>query len=230
MIFRIKGFDLEIVIEENLSPILVIQDKAIFRSIVNSIFSNIHGFSNNDIVLENENGKIINYRKQVVCLNEFFNIDFKSKEIISTLFKKIENNIVLDTEIMKNIEYEVKELGQSIYRVTEDIDLDIFYNSEVTLINLLKLFNFRIDDSELPKPIDKLLSLLSVYADFKLYDVVIFVNLRANYSIDEIKEIYKLLQYKKIKYLCIETQLYDKIRDENIYLIDEDLVESNYLK
>lgn len=230
MILRIKGFDLEIMIDEDIQPVLVVQDKPIFRSIVNSIISNIHGFENNDIVLEDEKEKIINYGKRVVCLGDFFNIDFKSKEIVSTLLKKIEENINLDTEIMKNIEYDIKMLGQVIYGLTEDIDLDILYYSEISIMNLLKLFNFHIDDSEILRTMDRVLSLISIYADFKIYDVIIFINLKSYFSKIEIKEIYKLLKYKKIKFLCIDTQLYDKISEEIIYIIDEDLVETSYLK
>lgn len=230
MILRIKGFDLEIMIDEDIQPVLVVQDKPIFRSIVNSIISNIHGFENNDIVLEDEKEKIINYGKRVVCLGDFFNIDFKSKEIVSTLLKKIEENINLDTEIMKNIEYDIKMLGQVIYGLTEDIDLDILYYSEISIMNLLKLFNFHIDDSEILRPMDRVLSLISIYADFKIYDVIIFINLKSYFSKIEIKEIYKLLKYKKIKFLCIDTQLYDKISEEIIYIIDEDLVETSCLK
>lgn len=229
MILRIKGFELEIAIEEELYPVLVVLDKAIFRSIVKSLYDNIKGFENNDIVIEDDE-KIIKYSKRVICLDEYFNIDFKAKEIISKLYKRIEESINDDMEVKMKIEQEIKELGQLLYRMADDIDFGISYDSDIKLANMLKVFNFQIDALEIVSTIDKLLSLIHIISDFKIADLIVFINLKAYFSNKEVTEIYKCLKYKKLKFICIEAQLCDKINEESLYLIDEDLVETGYTK
>ena len=230
MICRIKGFELEILIEEGRLPVLIVLDRPIFRSIVNSFYDNINGNSNNDVLIEDNNKKIINYSKELICIDEFFNIDFKSREIITSLFKEIEKSINVDVEAKNKIESEVKKLGKLLYQYTDEIDFEISFNQEISILNILKLYNFQIDVFELDGALDKLLTLINIYADFKISNVMVFVNLKSYFNINEIKEIYKSLIYKKVKYLCIETQFYDKIDGEEIYIIDEDLYEINYLK
>lgn len=223
------GFDLEINIEENKRASLIVLNKPIFRSIINAIYNNLKNEENNDIVIE-DNGIILKYAKEVTCINDYFEFDFKAKSIITNLYKKIEEQINIDVNLKQEIEMEIIKLGQIVDKATNGLDIEVGFNSSVALTSLLKLYSFNIDLIDGCSVLDQLLLWINLNADFKLAKLIIFINLHANFSEKEILEIYKILDYKKIKFLCIDSQSYDRINSESLYLIDEDLVEFNCSK
>lgn len=222
MILRLKGFQLEVDINEGEATVLTISNKFLFRSIVQILQT--PNEDDNTIVIENNN-QILNIFKETFVLCDYINIEFRSKMILTQLYRSIESTINLDSNIKDEIDSEIKNLGRLIYDISNDFEFDISYNCELNIMNLLKFFDVQLDIDSYSKVIDKLYLFFDLYSRFNLKKLIIFINLKAYFTFGEIKELYKYLFYKKILFICIESEEYDRMESETNYLIDEDLVE-----
>ncbi|MEG0411175.1 MAG: type II-A CRISPR-associated protein Csn2, partial [Erysipelotrichaceae bacterium] len=110
--------------------------------------------------------------------------------------------------------------------IANDFEFELISDYESELPNLLKLFNYKINIEAYSKSFDKLILIIEIISYFHLSKVLVFVNLKSNYTEKEILELYKYCEYKKLIFLCIESAEYDTINSEINYCIDEDLIES----
>lgn len=229
MIIRIKGFDLEMTIEEGKSTSLSILDKTVYRSVISAIIENKTDLINNDVIIE-ENDKIVDSKK-VLCITDYFNFDFNSKSILNQLYKSIEENVFLETDLSYKINYELTLINKYLNEVVTDYDFNITYENEVKISSLLKLFDYKFDFSELSSNLDKLYAYFDLIEAFNLFHIVILVNLSSLFNDLEISEIIKYLEYKKINFLLLENTFSDIMKQNDFcYIIDEDLIEFIYSK
>lgn len=224
MIFKITGLETKYNIVESESTCLSITNKSLFRSVVTDIIENTEGSPNNRIVIEEQN-KIVDFKK-VYCITDYFRIEYNSKIIISLLYKKIEDNINLDYELKLQIVSVLNQLNLLIDESIDDFDVDIESDSDVKILALLKLFNYRIEKIDSKKTIDKLYTFINLLSVFNMYELIVFVNIYQYYTEEEVKELMKYLNYLKIKYLFIEGSFCEIMKkNKNCYLIDDDLNE-----
>lgn len=229
MIFRIMGFDLEIELDTYKAPVLFIKNKKVLKTTIQSINELINGLSHNDVVIDHDL-KMISFNKDVIMILNYFNLETYYKQIETVAYKKINEFVQDDIQEKIQIEEKVFKLGELLYNLSLDLDTEFTYNNDINIVNLLKLYSFKVDDSMLNSSYDKLLYLISAISEFDLKKVIVFVNLKSFYEEHEILEIYKLLRYKKILFICIESNNYDIIGEEISYEIDEDFVEFTYSK
>lgn len=224
MIFRIKGFELDVIIEESQVTTIEIIDKQVFRSCIKSIQNNILGFVNNEVVIE-ENNEIINYTKGIELITDYFNLSVNSKSIIQSLHKKISEDIYYDVELHYKIEEKLMELNNLIRMNFDDYEFGLNMNGEVSIQNLLKMFDLKIDETEYETILNKIYLFIDLIFVFNPNKLLIFINLKEYFNEAEILEIYKYLIYKKIKFLCMESCNDVIIESEIKYSIDDDLIE-----
>lgn len=225
MIIRIKGFDLEIQCLENKSSVLVVQNKAMLRLIVNTFINN-YSLEDNEIVILDKDQHLKNTEIQVI--DQYFNLDINSKTQISNLYKKIEESFLTNYDM----NYQLKEY---IFKVTTllkeelltfDIDIDI--NDEISFNDLLKVLKVRFASQTCENSLDYLYLYIDILCEFSNVRLLVLINFESYFSTEEINEIYKYLRYKKMTYLCISSNDCDKINYTDIYTIDEDLMEYHY--
>lgn len=224
MILRIKGFELEIEIKEDSACVLEILDKRLFRSIVTSIIENIQGIPNNEVVIENKE-KIINYTKEAVYITNYFELDINSKSIIQSLYKGIEKDIQTDVALQYEIENVLLELSNLLWADIDDYNFSISKNTNISIVNVLKLFDFKINMDEYSTLLEKLYLFIDLNSQFNGNKLLVFINIKSNFDEKELVEIFKYLIYKKMKFICIESCTSDIINSEIKYVIDQDLIE-----
>lgn len=113
---------------------------------------------------------------------------------------------------------------------SQDLDFGLVYDNSLSIPTILKLFDFSIDTDECQTVLERLLLFIDIYAFLQLKKVIIFINMKSFFDIEDIENIYQYLLYKKVRFVCIESNIYDRINIENSYVIDEDLIEFDYSK
>lgn len=224
MIMRLRGYDMEIMIEDNTRVVLCILNKLLYRNIVSKIQYLIDGNGDNDVVIE-EDGELLNYDKDVTCLTDYYTIDFETRSIQTNLQKKVEAMLVTNTEDMIDIEVLYKQLIHRFQSSLLDNEIDVVCNLEFDIDDFLKMVNLKIDVQDNFNILEKLYLYIDLHAYFHTKKLLILFNLKNTFTYAEIQDIYKYLEYKKIKWICIENTDYDKLELEMKYVIDEDLVE-----
>lgn len=221
---RLRGFELEIFIEENSRSVLTILNKALYRKTIMDFKSLLANEDNNDIVIEEE-GKLLNYDKELQQVTDYYTIDFHSKSILNALYKKAESMVITNSDYHVELEILYKKLVHQLQEILLDCEVDTFCNTELDIIDLFKIVDLRLLIQSKRDPLEELYTYLDLIAYFKSKKLLVFFNLKSNFTKEEVVNIYKYMEYKKIKWICIENGNYDTIDLENKYLIDEDLVE-----
>lgn len=215
---------MEIIIEDNSRVVLCILNKPLFRNIVSKIQYLIDDNSDNDVVIE-EDGDLLNYDKDVACLTDYYDINFKSRNFETNLNKKIEAMLVSNTEDMIDLEMLYKKLMHKFQSVILDSEVDVVCNSEFNIDDFLKMVNLKVDIQDDFNILEKLYLYFDLHVYFNTRKLLILFNLKHTFTCAEVLDIYKYLEYKKIKWICIENNECYIIESEKKYLIDEDLVE-----
>lgn len=208
---------------------LEVLDKRLFRFIVTSIIENIQGIYNNEVVIESKD-KIINYTKDVVYITNYFELDSNSKSIIQSLYKGIEKDIQIDVVLQYEIESVLLELSNLLWTDLDNYNFSISKNTKISIVNILKLFNFKINMDEYSTSLEKLYLYIDLNSQFNYNKLLIFINIKSNFDNKELMEIYKYLIYKKIRFICIDSCASDIMNLEIKYVIDQDFIEFGPLK
>ncbi len=229
MIMRIRGYDMDIAIEENQNALLCIVNKKLYRKVIADMEGLIDGDEDNEIVIEDDDA-LLNYDKDVVCITDYFHLDCNNRQLLTLLDKKAEKMIVQNLD--NNLEFEVlyKKLTHELQKVLLDLEMDVEYRSDFDIGEFLKMVDLRFAQRNTKNVLEQLYGYLDVISCLRPVKLIVLVNLCANFSMDEISLIFKYMSYRKMKWICIEGTDCDMIDAEKKYLIDEDLVEFPYSK
>ncbi len=220
MKLKINGFDNEIDFNNGAVNLLEIHNAKCFTNILQIINDKINGVESSEICLIDENNEILNMNKEAYLVFDIFNIDYTSKKIINSLYTIIENNIktnqdyVIENMMLKIRNYLIGEINELPFEFTMKQELDI--------IEVLKLFGVKIDNSCYLTILEKLECLIDIMATLKIAKILIIPNLKQYLSEEEIVEFYKYSMYNNIKLLIIERINNKKLKYENILRIDDE--------
>lgn len=223
--FRFAGFENLIVFDERYVSVLEISEKELFKKIVylvNKYSKNIEE-GNEIVLLENDNR--LEMSKNTLVVNDFYNVDINSNKILKSLYNEI--------EIQYNYEYGEENLLinlENIFRNLHEIlcfyDFELEYKREIKISELLKCIGLKFNEYYYDNPFDNLICLFDLVSLFKLYKVVVLINVKAFFSDEEIIEIYKSALHRDIKLLLIEYGDESKLLEyENKLYIDIDFDE-----
>lgn len=220
MKFKINGFENEIDLNNENINILEIQDAKCFTNIILNINDKINGLETDEIFLLDEDNGILNMSKEIYIVFDIFNIDYSSKKIITSLYSIIENNIkenqdyVIENMMTKIRNYLIEEINELPFEFTMKQELDI--------IEVLKLFGVKIDNSCYTTVLEKLEALIDIIATLQIAKILIIPNLKQYLSNEELVEFYKYSMYNNVKLLIIERNNFEKLEYEKILKIDNE--------
>lgn len=225
MIVRIKGFDLEIHCHEDKSSALIIQNKAMFRLLVNYLM-NDYSLEDNEVVILDGDKNLKS--SEIKVIDHYFNFDLNNKTQLSNLYKKIEDSFLIDFDMNYKLKECILEVVSMLKQELISYEIDIDINNEIAFSDLLKVLKVKFSTQACENVLDYLYLYIDILCEFTNVKLLILLNCESYYSVDEINEIFKYLKYKKMTFLCINTSIHDRINYTDIYTIDEDLMEYCY--
>lgn len=225
MILKLFGLENSINIDADKISVLTIEDPKLYYKTINEINDLINKKSiKNDVVLVEDDNQIV-FSKRVHLLYDILNIDLNGKEVLNALYKYIQ----LDIDISK-FEIDLASCVSSMYDkyIDEltDVNLPVVFDEIFSIASFLKFINFRIDDENIDNLLDRILQLIDIINELKLYELIIFVGLLDFLNHEEINELFKYIKYKKQSVLFIQRSSIGNIKDYTEFIIDEDYCES----
>lgn len=218
MIFQYKGFNFKIDFEDKSIFSLIIENKKLYRKIIEDLINNI-SIDDGNIILS-KNNKLIVPEKEIFVFSDYFNFDV-NKFVLNKYYKELknlsENDFFDETlEIKEVLRNYVTKLVENEYSIKLEEDLDIS--------QILKAFGVKFQRNE-----DLLLNLfewIKILNELLGYEIFFFINLENFLSDDELVEFSKFILYNKYKVVFLENfnrnRLFD---DDNLIIIDNDLCE-----
>lgn len=225
ILLKFVCFENYIEFEEGYINIIEISDKKLFKKatyLINKYSKNIE--DGNDIVFTDNNTKLDIY-KNIMVINDFFNIDINTNKIIKSLYQAIEkqyNYEYGDENLLLNL----KGVFSNIQEVLSSYDFELDYKREIRLPELLKCIGVKFNEYYYDNPFDNVICWFDIISSFNLYKVVVFINFKSFFTEEEIIEIYKAALYRQIKLVLIEYSLESElIGYESKLYIDENFDE-----
>lgn len=218
MIFQYQGFNFKIDFENKSIFSLIIENKKLYRKIIEDLINNI-SIDDGNIILS-KNNKLIVPEKEIFVFSDYFNFDV-NKFVLNKYYKELKNlseNDFLDEtiEIKEVLRNYVTKLVENEYSIKLEEDLDIS--------QILKAFGIKFQRNE-----DLLLNLfewIKILNELLGYEIFFFINLENFLSNDELLEFSKFILYNKYKVVFLENFNRNKLfDDDNLIIIDNDLCE-----
>lgn len=218
MIFQYKGFNFKIDFEDKSIFSLIIENKKLYRKVIEDLINNI-SIDDGNIILS-ENNKLIVPEKEIFVFSDYFNFDV-NKFVLNKYYKELKNlseNEFFDetVEIKEALRNYVTKLIENEYSVKLEEDLDIS--------QILKAFGIKFQRNE-----DLLLNLfewIKILNELLGYEIFFFINLENFLSDDELVEFSKFILYNKYRVVFLENFNRNRLFDnDNLIIIDNDLCE-----
>ena len=218
MIFQYQGFNFKIDFENKSIFSLIIENKKLYRKIIEDLINNI-SIDDGNIILS-KNNKLIVPEKEIFVFSDYFNFDV-NKFVLNKYYKELknlsENDFFDETlEIKEVLRNYVTKLVENEYSIKLEEDLDIS--------QILKAFGIKFQRNK-----DLLLNLfewIKILNELLGYEIFFFINLENFLSDDELVEFSKFILYNKYRVVFLENFNRNKLfDDDNLIIIDNDLCE-----
>lgn len=209
MIIKIANFENDVAISDEYIRVLEIEDKQLFANIVQSINSLCYNQDSKEYLILLDDGKEINFAKNVYFIFDILNIDFNDRKILKKLYTSISSSLSLDLEIKHKLELYFREAFNLIDATLIEFPFEFTYKTDLEVEDLLKLYGIKIYN-ESKSFMDKIIYLIDLISLLDLCKVLIFCNIKSFFTDSQIEEIYKHIIHNKLNVLLIEGNSIDK--------------------
>ncbi len=200
----VNFIDNEIAVENNNVFNIEVENKVYFYRLINEFNLISKGIISENIFFLDEDDNELNLLNKIDLYIDYFNIEFNSKKIINNLYKVLKTNINEEDKIKINKCYlKIKNILSKSFL---DYNLPLLINDEFDIDTILKLLKVSIDSKN--NLLDNLFLLIDINNNFKINELLIFVNLKQYLTLEELNEFYKYSLYSDIKILLIDSQCY----------------------
>lgn len=223
---KIFSFENEIEFDEDYVNVLEIEDRSMFKHIISELNQLInYNDENSEEIILIEGNKKLDFFNNTILIYDCFNINFNETKILKQLYSDIEKRYRTEyTE--EDIQKYYNSILLNINKILFDYEFEFEYKETIEIKEILKAIGLRFSTQYYNKPLDNIIYLFDVVANFKLYKILIFVNIKCYFKEDELEELYKAAKYREINVLFIESQVDHKLNHlEKKLLVDEDFDE-----
>lgn len=225
MKIQFYNFDHDLFPSPDYITVLEIENKKLFGNIVQSFYSRIVGKEALEEIFLSEGDENLRFDRNAIYISDPLQINFHDKKIQTFLCEKFNNIYCLDHEKQIQVENQYCKLIEIIRQILDEVDIEIDYSYQLDLNKLLKLIDIRISEDDTSTPLEKLTSFLEILSNLKLYNLVVFCNLKSYFAEEDLAELYKLILYLKIPVILLESTLKPILKGERKLIIDMDFDE-----
>lgn len=223
MKFRIAGFE-DTKIEDSYNSVLIIKDHKLFSKVLFEIKNYCSDYENNTIVILDDKNNYIK-GNQIEFIIDPFHINLNSKQNIQKLYKTIETNLLYKQDINTKYLENINAIQSIILDELDEYDLDFMYCDNIVISAFLKSMELKINEEKYENIFDKIIDYIEIVSNFFPNKLFIFGNMLKYFSIDEVRELDKYINYNKLYCMFIENELNEDIRFLKKHLIDDDFCE-----
>lgn len=200
----VNFIDNEIEVENNNVFNIEVENKVYFYRLINEFNLISKGVISDNIFFLDEDSNELNLLNKIDLYIDYFNIEFNSKKNINNLYKILKTNINEEDKAKINKYYlRIKSILSKSFL---DYNLPLIINDEFDIDTILKLLKVTINSKN--NLLDNLFLLIDINNNFKINELLIFVNLKQYLTLEELNEFYKYSLYSDIKILLIDSQCY----------------------
>ena len=178
---------------------IIIENRKILYDFEKYLFNEFDG--NNDYLLLMDNNKIIDHKKNIYFLSNFYDMDLNNKKNLLALYKQIKVN--LNDELKERFEQLTSNINEFLEFINFDSGFDLTFDSNILMDDVFKLGDLRFNNEN-----DSLFNTLISYLEIinNLFNIEVFIveELHKYFSNDELIKAMNELKYHGIILINIE--------------------------
>lgn len=220
MIVRLYNCECKEIIVDSEIFVLEVENPKIFNNILLDLI--VQEECAREVAVEINNSLL--KPKDIVCVSDFINFDSANKNILSKIYKYLDNDI--STQIEKRLKFEgiLCDFKQKFMQLLNDINMNFDFAEEVDLKDVFAMLKIKPMIQNEFCILEKLLQYVDICSELKLIKLLVLVNLKSYLSKEELLSFYKHCLYKNINLIILES-----IHSENILQYEKKvLIDSDY--
>ncbi|MBB1559099.1 type II-A CRISPR-associated protein Csn2 [Candidatus Saccharibacteria bacterium] len=222
MKLTISGFDNTLALPDDGGiATLVIYNNIFFRKIVEGILDMYtkREENNRTVIYNNENG-LLNLTKDTLIVTDLYSYDLSSRTITTALYKNIQDSSDLDPIKLAQIE---KEILDVLSAINTGFSQNLNYQTEINIGDIMKMAHVELEANTGNNYIDKLYGIIDSAQQLLSKRLVILINQRQLLSHSELQALLQYVQNNHFSVLFIEKNCKNKLNEENVLVVDDDL-------
>ena len=211
------SYGIDILIEENIVNVLVVENQQVYVELINAMIVQSAGNEGNWQL--SDDNKDLAIGKSISLVHTPFMLELNSKKNLNYLYKELQN--ISEECAYEDINVINSDIITYLDKISQKLPYQINYNLELEPTHLFKQYEVHldVDGTTLLEKVLNYIQLEKILCNTKL---LVFVNLRAFFSDEQMVEIYKTANYNKIPIFLVETQKRGNINGEKYCIIDND--------
>lgn len=175
---------------------------------------------NNRTVIYNSNHDPLNFAKDILIVTDIYSYDLANRTITAALYKNIQDNSDIDAAKLAQIETDILDI---LGAINTGFSQNLNYQTEISINDLLKMAHVELKANTGNNYLDKLYGIIDSAQQLLSKRLVILINQRQLLSHCELQALLQYVQNNHFSVLFIEKNCKDKLNEENILVIDDDL-------
>ncbi len=222
MKINISGFDNTLSIPDDGGiATLVVRNDLFFRRVVEDILdAYTKREENNRTVIYDSKYDPLNFTKDALVITDIYSYDLANRIITAALYKNIQDNSDIDIAKLAQIEADILDVLSTI---NTNFSQSINYQTEISINDIMKMAHVGLEANEKNNYLDKLYGIIDSAQQLLSKRLVILINQRQLLSHSEMQALLQYVQNNHFSVLFIEKNCKDKLNEENILVIDDDL-------
>lgn len=222
MKINISGFDDTLSIPDDGGiATLAVRNDLFFRRVVEDILdAYTKREENNRTVIYDGNHDPLNFAKDILIVTDIYSYDLANRTITAALYKNIQDNSDIDMAKLAQIEADILDVLNAI---NTNSSQNINYRTEISINDIMKMAHVELEANEKNNYLDKLYGIIDSAQQLLSKRLVILINQRQLLSHCELQALLQYVQNNHFSVLFIEKNCKDKLNEENILVIDDDL-------
>lgn len=203
--------------EEGLIPVIVVENKRIFRKILLSFFDG----SIEEQFTFSQDFKPFDFDKRGFFISNVLDLNFQNKKLTTKINSVMQQTAI--NEYSSELLTIQTQLINLFDKLNQDYDFEYNPNYEIDFPSILKLLQFNIDVS-LRDLSELLVSYILLINKYLKFDLFVLHSIYDYFDYDEIEKIYKTLTPYHINILVITSSKPEHYSEfEELHIIDSDL-------
>ena len=175
---------------------------------------------NNRTIIYDSNHDPLNFVKDILIVTDIYSYDLANRTITAALYKNIQDNSDIDAVKLAQIETGILDI---LGAINTGFSQNLNYQTEISISDLLKMAHVGLEANTGNNYLDKLYGIIDSAQQLLSKRLVILINQRQLLSHSELQALLQYVQNNHFSVLFIEKNCKDKLNEENILAIDDDL-------
>jgi CRISPR-associated protein Csn2 len=226
MKLQISGFEKGINITNEKVSVLEIENKIFFSRLCQSLLSGMGSKALEPYAIWDEEGSEVSSGRAFEIILNPFDLPWTNKEFTGKVLARVGSLIIEEDAIRQKVE----SLGCELQSVLKSLNLLMYSNYDFAIewdvSKHLKSFGFSVDINPDDQLLDNFIKFFEMLVDAGFNKVLVFVNLKAFLSKNELEELYEQIFLSGIRVLLIESFCDEiKFMREEKSIIDQHLLQ-----